>query len=143
VTHVPLRLLAQDTSDLEIISAASQDGIFQVADAIWLPSARRFTLKIQRFVWEAGTQTKKGERVWAALSFDGVLGVKAHKVAQSARDAFASILSISFEEAGVAPSGMVTLTLADGGAIALDVECIDAVLADIGPAREAVGRPVH
>jgi Protein of unknown function (DUF2948) len=143
VAHTPLRLLAEDAGDLEIISAAAQDAIFQVADAIWLPAARRFTLKVQRFVWEADTTKGKGERVWAALSFDGVLGVKAHRVSQSSRDAFASILSISFDEAGVAPAGIVTLMLADGGAIALDVECIDAVLADIGPAREAVGRPVH
>jgi hypothetical protein len=143
VTHIPLRLLAEDATDLEIISAASQDAIFQVADASWLPSARRFTLKLQRFVWEAASDSGKGERVWSVLSFHSVLGVKAHRVSQSPPDAFASILSVGFEEAGDAPAGMVTLTLADGGAIALDVECIDAVLADIGTAREAVGRPVH
>jgi Protein of unknown function (DUF2948) len=143
VAHIPLRLLAEDVGDLEIISAASQDAIFRVADAIWLPSGRRFTLKVQRFVWEADSQKGKGERVWAALSFDGVLGVKAHKIAQSRRDAFASLLSVTFEAAGEAPAGMITVNLADGGAIALDVECIDCVLADIGEAREAVGRPEH
>jgi Protein of unknown function (DUF2948) len=143
VAHMPLRLLAQDPNDLEIVSATCQDAIFQVADAVWLPSARRFTLKLQRFVWEAESATGKGERVWAVLSFDGVLGVKAHKVAQSLRDAFASLLSVSFDAAGIAPAGMVTLNLADGGAIALDVECLDVVLADLGDTREAVGRPVH
>jgi Protein of unknown function (DUF2948) len=142
VAHTPLRLLAEDSSDLEIISAASQDAIFTVADAIWLPSAHRFTLKIQRFVWEADTAVGKGERIWSALSFDGVLGVRAQKVAQSRRDSFASLLSISFE-AGDAPAGLVTLNLADGGAIALDLECLDVVLADLGGAREAVGRPSH
>ena len=142
MAHTPLRLIAEDSSDLQIISASAQDGIFRIADAVWLPSARRFTLKIQRFVWEAATANNKGERVWAALSFDGVLGVRAHKVAQSRRDAFASLLSISFE-AGVTPAGSVTLNLADGGAIALDVECLDAVLADLGEAREAIGRPAH
>ncbi len=142
MAHTPLRLLAEDSSDLEIISAASQDAIFTVADAIWLASTHRFTLKIQRFVWEADTASGKGERVWSALSFDGVLGVRAQKVAQSRRDSFASLLSISFE-AGEAPAGLVTLNLADGGAIALDLECLDVVLADLGGAREAVGRPSH
>jgi hypothetical protein len=142
VDHTPLRLLAHDESDLEILSAAAQDGIFQVADAIWLPSARRFTLKLQRYVWEAKAPTGKGARVWAALSFDGVLGVKAHKIAQTRRDAFASLLSIDFA-AGEVPSGVITLNVADGGAIALEVECVDGVLADLGPAREAVGRPEH
>jgi hypothetical protein len=142
VAHKALRLLAQDVSDLEIISAACQDAIFTVADGVWLPSARRFTLKIQRFVWETVTSEGKGERVWAALSFDSVLAVRAQKVAQSRREAFAALLSISFD-AGEAPTGIVTLNLADGGAIALDVECLDVVLADLGETREAVGRPVH
>jgi Protein of unknown function (DUF2948) len=142
VAHKALRLLAEDTSDLEILSAACQDAIFTVSDGVWLPAARRFTLKLQRFVWEAATDTGKGERVWSVLSFDAVLAVRAQKVAQSRRDAFASLLSISFE-AGEAPSGIVTLVLADGGVIALDVECLDAVLADLGDTREAVGRPQH
>ena len=142
MAHIPLRLLAEDAGDLEILSAAAQDAIFRVADAVWLPSARRFTLKIQRFVWESATATSKGERVWAALSFDGVLNVRAQKVTQAVGDAFASLLSINFE-AGECPAGTVTLNLADGGAIALDVECLDVVLADIGEAREAVGRPMH
>jgi hypothetical protein len=142
VTHKPLRLIAEDQGDLNIMSAAAQDAIFRVADAVWLPAARRFTLKIQRFVWEAADAKGKGTRVWAALSFDSVLAVRAHKVAQSRRDAFASLLSISFE-AGEAPSGIVTLNLADGGVIALDVECLDIVLTDLGTPREAVARPEH
>jgi hypothetical protein len=144
VAASPLKLLGLDKEDLQIVSAAAQDAIFKVADAVWLPSARRFSIRLQRFVWERDNGAgAKGQRIWAVLSFEGVLGVKAHKVAQSRRDAFASLLSISFEEAGEAPAGMITLSLADGGAIALDVECIDAVLADIGEAREAVGRPDH
>ncbi len=142
MVHTPLRLLAEDSGDLEIVSAAAQDGIFSVGDATWHPAARRFTLKLQRFVWEVKEVDRKGERVWSVLSFEGVLGVKAYKIAQSKRDAFASLLSISFE-AGVAPSGLVTLNLADGGAIALDIECLDVVLSDIGEAREAIARPVH
>ena len=142
MTHKPLRLLAEDASDLEILSAAAQDSIFQVADGVWLPAAMRFTLKIQRFVWEANENIGKGERLWAALSFDSVLGVRAQKIAQSRRDAFASMLSISFK-LGESPAGEVTLTLADGGIIALDVECLDVVLADLSDTREAVGRPAH
>jgi hypothetical protein len=142
VAHRPLRLLAEDSADLEIISAAAQDGIVQIGDGVWRPAARRFTLKMQRYVWEAAAAHGKGERVWAALSFDSVLSVKSQNVGQSRQDAFASLLSISFE-AREAPSGVVTLNLADGGAIALEVECLDVMLADLGDAREAIGRPQH
>jgi hypothetical protein len=142
VAHKPLHILAEDPSDLEIISAAAQDAIFRVGDGVWLPGPRRFTLKVQRFVWESPDPRGKGERVWAALSFDSILSARAHKIAQSRRDAFASLLSLSFEP-GESPGGTITLNFADGGAIALEAECIDALLADIGEAREAVARPTH
>lgn len=142
MAHRPLRLLAEDAADLAIISAAAQDAIIQIGDGVWRPAARRFTLKIQRYVWEDVSRQGKGERVWAAVSFDGVLSVKAQNVSQMRPDAFASLLSISFE-AQEAPSGIVTLNLADGGAIALEVECLDVILADLGSPRQAIGRPEH
>lgn len=142
MAFTPLRLLAEDSDDLTIISAAAQDSIFQVNDATWHKATRRFTLRVQRYVWEIADTKKKGQRVWAVLSFEGVLGVRAQKVAQSRRDAFASLLSVSFA-AGEAPSGIVTLHLADGGMIALDVECLDVLLADLGQTRDAVGTPNH
>lgn len=143
----PLRLMAADPADLEVLSAAAQDAVFAVEAAQWLPSLSRFTVQVQRFRWEVaagltGRVTAKGERVLAALSFDRVLRVRARKVAQARGQAFASLLSVAFE-ASDAPSGTVTLNLADGGAIALDVECIDAILADLGPPREAVAAPEH
>jgi hypothetical protein len=135
----PLRIAAQDADDLRILSAAAQDGLFMVRDAQWLPKARRFTLRLQRFRWEAG----KAQRVWAALAFEDVLAVKAQRIGQSRPDAFASLLAIGFEPAGDPPGGMITLSLADGGAIALDVECVDATLTDLGDPRDAAATPVH
>ncbi|MCU0881595.1 MAG: DUF2948 family protein, partial [Hyphomonadaceae bacterium] len=136
-----LRLLAEEPEDLAVISAAVQDGLVAMADAQWLKARRRFSLQFQRYCHErtpvAGA--KHGQRVWSVLAFEGVTAVRARKVAQARPAAFASILSVSFE-AGEAPSGTVTLTLADDGAIALDVECIDAVLADLGEARPALAR---
>jgi hypothetical protein len=142
-----LKLLAEDRDDLLIVSAAVQDAIFKVSDAVWLPNKRRFTLRLQRFVHpdETGKGTgsaSHGQRVWAALAFEGVLAVQAKKVAQSRRDAFASLLSLAFEP-GEAPGGKLTLSLADGGEILLQLECIDAVLVDLSPAREAVAKPDH
>jgi hypothetical protein len=142
-----LKLLAEDRDDLLIVSAAVQDAIFKVSDAVWLPNKRRFTLRLQRFVHPDETgkgagRASHGQRVWAALAFEGVLAVQAKKVAQSRRDAFASLLSLAFEP-GEAPGGKLTLSLADGGEILLQLECIDAVLVDLSPAREAVAKPDH
>ena len=153
----PLRLLAEDEADLTLLSAAAQDALFTVADAVWLPKARRFSLKLQRYRWEAvvdadadvdagrrtGADAGAGQRVWSVLSFESVLGVRAHKIAQSRRNAFASLLSIQFTKAAEPPGGTLTLTLADGGAIALDVECLDLSLTDLSPPRPALNRPDH
>jgi hypothetical protein len=37
----------------------------------------------------------------------------------------------------------VTLAFAGGGAVRLNVECIEAELRDLGPAWEAKGKPQH
>lgn len=142
MVHSSLRLLAEDEADLLIISAAVQDAIFKVSDAVWSPIKRRFTLRLQRFVWEAGVEKGAGQRVWAAVSFDSVLSVQSKKVAQSRRDAFASLLAITFDPAE-APGGKLRLGLADGGEIVLQAECIDVTLADLSEPREAVARPKH
>jgi Protein of unknown function (DUF2948) len=140
----PLKLLALDEADLAILSAAAQDGIFVVKDADWRPKARRFSLALQRFCWErAHDGGHKGERVGSVLAFEGVLSVKAHKVAQAKPDAFASLLSIQFQAGPEAPGGVITLELAGHGAIALEVECIDAALIDLAAPRPAVAKPDH
>lgn len=137
----PLRLVAADAEDLAVVSAAVQDGLFKVADADWLPGLKRFTLRLQRYRWEEEAPGP-GQRVWAALAFERVLAVRARKVAQTRRDALASLLSLGFEEADP-PAGRVLLALADGGEIALDVECLDVLLVDLAEPRPAVARPDH
>ncbi|TIW53054.1 MAG: DUF2948 family protein, partial [Mesorhizobium sp.] len=53
-----------------------------------------------------------------------------------------SLLAISFVEISK-PAGIVELIFSGGGTIMLDVECIEARLADIGGTWEASSRPVH
>ena len=53
-----------------------------------------------------------------------------------------SLLAISFIAISK-PAGIVELIFSGGGTVLLDVECIEARLADIGGAWEATSRPVH
>ncbi|MFN3353194.1 MAG: DUF2948 family protein, partial [Brevundimonas sp.] len=48
----PLRLLAHDGDDLQIISAALQDAIVHPADIAWDRRARTLTVELSRFCWE-------------------------------------------------------------------------------------------
>ncbi|HUJ02316.1 MAG TPA: DUF2948 family protein [Rhizomicrobium sp.] len=135
-----LVLGAEDADDLQIISARLQDAVARVGDLVWLPKQRRFAGVFNRFKWESG----KGLRVRSGLHFDGVLSVKSHNIKRGDADAVVSLLAISFApKGGEDPGGTVELMFSGGGAIRLDVECIDAGLKDVGGEWAARGRPLH
>jgi hypothetical protein len=140
---VSLKLMAEDAEDLDVIGAAVQDALLRMGDITFDAKARRFTAMLNRFRWETADQDGPYERVRAALSFDGVLGVKSRRVRPDAPDALASILSIGFIPDEEPPGGIVRLMLAGGGEIAVDVECLDAVLVDMGEAWRTPRRPDH
>jgi hypothetical protein len=138
-----LKLMAEDVADLEVIAAAAQDGLLRIGDVTFDKRARRFTAQFNRFRWESAGERGPYERVRAALSFESVLNVRSRKVRMDAPDALAAVLSLSFSPAGEPPSGEVRLLLAGGGEISLDVECLDAVLIDVGPVWPTPRRPDH
>lgn len=132
----PLRLLAQDEDDLQIISAALQDAILRPRDVVWERSARRLTVTLSRFCWECG-----GTRVVSALQFGDVLSVQSRHLPRGP-DAMLELLAIHFEP-GEAPGGKAFLMFAGGGDLRVEVECLDAVLADLTPRWKAQARPAH
>ena len=138
-----LKLMAEDAADLEIIAAAAQDGLLRVGDVSLDRRARRFTALFNRFRWETAGEKGPFERVRAALSFESVLNVRSRKLRQDAPDALAAILSLTFSAGAEPPGGEVRLLLAGGGEIALEVECLDAVLLDVGPVWKTPRRPDH
>jgi hypothetical protein len=138
--HLPLRLIALDAEDLKTISAALQDAVGRIGDIRYEPVGRRLTLALNRFRWEGGAA--RGERVRTALQLGGVLSVKARKLRRDAPDAVLSLLDIAFE-ASEAPGGVVAFIFAGGGDLRCEVECIEAVLADVSAAWPARRTPEH
>ena len=132
----PLRLLAEDAHDLQIISATLQDAILRPADIVWERRGRRLTIQLSRFCWECG-----GTRVRSALQFGDVETVKSRRLPRGP-DAPLELLAIDFE-AGEAPGGRVTMIFAGGGDLRIDVECLDAVVADITDRWPTGARPHH
>ncbi|MBC7767834.1 MAG: DUF2948 family protein [Phycisphaerales bacterium] len=139
----PLKLMAEDAADLEIISAAAQDAIVRMGDITIDRTQRRFTVLISRFRWEAADNNQPFERVRAALSFESVLGIKSRRVRPDAAESVASLLSIGFIPDEEPPGGIVRLMLAGGGEVALEVECLDAILLDMGQGWRTPRRPDH
>jgi hypothetical protein len=132
----PLRLLAEDADDLQIVSAALQDAILRPVDIVWERAARRVTLALSRFCWECG-----GTRVMAAMQFGDVLAVKSRRLPRGPEHAL-ELLAIDFEP-GEAPGGRVILMFAGGGDLRFDVECLDAVVTDLSERWPVGTAPAH
>jgi Protein of unknown function (DUF2948) len=134
-----LRLRAQDTEDLAVLSAHMQDALIRVSDIDFAQKRRRFALVANRYVWE---QTPAKERRRSGLHFENVLRVKRKGFANAQRDTILSLLSITWKT-GVEPSGELELTFAGGHVIALEIEYLDALLGDLGPAWSTEVTPAH
>jgi hypothetical protein len=147
-----LRLRAVDPLDLSVIAAHLQDAIAQTGDMAYQPDKRRFAVMFNRFMWE-DIEDRKGRgakadrnapyrRVRAALHFDGVERVQTQNLKLGAKDGVAELLTLAFEAAGE-PAGVVRMTFAGGGAIRLNVECLDAWLTDVSAPWPTKHRPGH
>jgi Protein of unknown function (DUF2948) len=139
--HEPLRLLAEDEDDLAVISAALQDAIAKVGDLEWDARGRRFTLALNRYLWEAPGGLL-GNRVRAGLQFGSVLAVKSRNLRRDPPDAVIELLAVRFEP-GEAPGGAIRLAFAGGGDVELTVECVDAALADVSAPWPTSSTPAH
>ena len=139
--HEPLRLLAEDEDDLAVISAALQDAIAKVGDIEWDARGRRFTLALNRYLWEVPGGLL-GNRVRAGLQFASVLAVKSRNLRRDPPDAVIELLAVRFEP-GEAPGGVIRLAFAGGGDLELTVECVDAALADVSAPWPTSSTPAH
>lgn len=127
----PLRLLAEEPEDLEIISAAVQDAVVKAENLNYEARIRRFSLEINRYRWEEGVEKRTdGERIRSLLAFDGVMGVKTRAITKADPELILSLLQVTFTPAAELPGGTVTLLFAGDGEIALTVEALDATLLD-------------
>ena len=142
-----LKLIALDEDDLAVISAHLQDAVLKVADLAYLPKEKRFAALANRFDWADALKEGKNRpdafaRRQAALRFERVLSAKVSGIDLKNGSAVLSLLAIGFEPKE-APGGDVMLLFADGGAIRLQVEVIEAELKDLGPVWQAKSRPKH
>jgi hypothetical protein len=140
-SYRPLRLLALDADDLQIVSAALQDALCLVGDIRYEPKARRLTIMFNRYRWE-GAHGPCGERVFAALQLGDVARVRHRGLDREDPTQLVSCLAFDFEP-GEAPGGSVLLRFCHGGDLAVEVDCIDAVLADVTEAWPAARAPAH
>ena len=126
-----LKLIALDADDLAVISAHVQDARVQAADIIWRQGEKRLVVGMSRLDWE---QTLSGgtrpRRLIAVLRFDRVLACKSRNIDLGQPEAVLELVGIEFHP-GDAPSGSAVLLFNHGGALRLDVECLECQLTDL------------
>jgi hypothetical protein len=137
-----LKLAALDQEDLAVLSAHVQDAVLKVADMAYLPKEGRFVVAMNRFTWEQADGKGAYERRRAALTFDCVRAAKTNRIRRDQGDAVLELLAIEFDPSDP-PAGAVTLIFAGGAAVKLDVECIEARMADLGAAWTTAAKPCH
>ena len=127
-----LRLVALDPEDISVISAHVQDARVQAADIVWRQDEKRLVVGMSRLDWE---QTLSGgtapRRLLAALRFDRVLACKSRNIDLDAPDQVLELVGIEFHP-GEPPGGSALLLFNHGGALRLDVECLECELTDLG-----------
>ena len=127
-----LKLNALDADDLAVISAHVQDARVTTSDIIWRQGEKRLVVGMSRLDWE---QTLSGEtsprRLIAALRFDRVLSCKSRNIDLGTPETVLELIGIEFYP-GDAPSGCAVLLFNHGGALRLDVECLECQLTDLG-----------
>jgi hypothetical protein len=142
-----LKLVALDKDDIEVVSAHVQDALVRVADIFWQPREHRFVMALKRFDWMNAVDALKNQapqhrRCRTALRFERVISCKCRGLDQTGKDALLNLLAVEFAEHD-APGGTVMMTFSGGGAIRLEVECLEAELVDLGEVFAAMACPDH
>jgi Protein of unknown function (DUF2948) len=139
----PVKFVALDRDDLEVVSTHLQDALVKVADVVWRPQEKRLVITLSRFDWPAAEASEP--QLWrcqSALRFERVNSCKCRCVNPKGKDSILNLLAVEFTETHP-PAGVVTLTFSGGGVLRLEVECLEAELCDLGPSWPARARPIH
>jgi hypothetical protein len=130
--NAPLKLIALDSEDLAVVSAHVQEARVRTSDIVWRQQEKRLVIGLNRLDWEetlAGAASP--HRLVSALRFDRVLACKSRHI-DPAVETQLELVGIEFCP-GEAPGGSALLLFRHGGALRLDVECLECELTDLGP----------
>ena len=110
MTDEPLKLMAQDAADIQVIAAVLQDAIAPTCDMTYHATDKNFVMVVQRFKWD-GVQdgapviplpaneddTVCFERINCALDVEGVEAVQFTGINPNDPAAMLDLLTISYE----------------------------------------------
>lgn len=139
VSYPPLRLRAEDEEDLAVISAILQDALVAVGEMAFLQAGKRFVLVVNRFRWERlkDASGPSFERIFSALSFEKVQGVRYRGFQRSVQDRLLQILALHME------GNAVVIEFSGESCLRLEVEGVLCRLEDLGEPWRTPWCPRH
>jgi len=136
-----LKLRAEDTEDLAVISACLQDALVPVRDLAYVPEDRTFLFVANRFRWENGLSPAPGEaayeRTLCGITFSEVAAVSYNGFRRTEDSRILSLLAIRPE------NGAVHLEFSGGATIRLEVARILCLATDLGEPWPTQWQPHH
>ena len=144
-----LRLRAEDTEDLAVISACLQDALVSVRDLAYDRASRAFILVANRFRWEDGAPGKSPsggrgapfERILCGLAFGEIDGVAFRGFHRAEEDRILALLAI---RPSIAENGwLIDLEFAGRATIRLTGAAIRCHARDLGEPWPTAWQPGH
>ena len=148
----PLRLVAKDEADIEVVSTLLQDAIIAGADMHYDAGNACFMIVANRFCWErpalAGMNDSNGgavhERALCGLRINDVTAVQKRRWPADWHDAFLNLLALKLLGVPQQESGcMMEFSFSGGPSIRLKTKQIHIVFSDLDSGRPTNLQPRH
>ena len=144
MTTKNLKLIANNSEDLKVISAHLQDSIVSTLDIANLKKNRIFLLQLNRFMWEDVEKGvfRKNKRIRTILKFENVIKVNSKNINQLKKDKFLDFLTIETNQMPDKNYEM-NIVFAGDSVIKIVSEVIEVTLDDQGDPWDTKNMPTH
>ena len=141
-TYTPLRMIAEDESDLQVIAACLQDALVPLSGMDYDQEAGSFHLVANRFCWECAPEILEGDsfykRVPTGLAIHHVTEIKKKDLGLHNKNELVNLLTIHDQD-----ENAIHLIFSGGAEIKLTVNKIACHLKDVDEPYHTSNKPCH
>jgi Protein of unknown function (DUF2948) len=138
----PLKLLAKDLEDLQILAAHLQDSLMPLVAMVYEPSDKMFTLLANRFCWEHPGIEHEGaplyHRVHTGVCFHNVGAVRHKGFSRKGEQRTLNLLTMHGEN-----KGGIHMVFSEGHEIRVETEDLRLYMGDLHVPWPTRSRPTH
>lgn len=141
-SYTPLRISAEDSTDLEVLACCLQDALIPISGIEFDEEEGNFNLILNRFCWECDPEDCEGtpyySRVPAGLAIHHVKNVQRRDINRSNPHELVNLLTLIHDE-----DGTLRLIFSGGSEIKLTVDKVSCHLKDVDEPYPTLHKPCH